>query len=111
MVDQNLSMGQGGVLYTELCAALYGLQSAAAQDAPVVTSFIGGLGGREIAPEEFFQMVHVTREAIDEGEAPPPRLLYTETELREIRKLHSVALAEREETSRGSGLDRGQTDE
>jgi pyruvate ferredoxin oxidoreductase alpha subunit len=111
VVDQNLSMGQGGVLYTELCAALYGLQSAAAQDAPVVTSFIGGLGGREIAPEEFFQMVHVTREAIDEGEAPPPRLLYTETELREIRKLQSVALAEREETSRGSGLDRGQTDE
>jgi pyruvate ferredoxin oxidoreductase alpha subunit len=111
VVDQNLSMGQGGVLYTELCAALYGQQSAAGQDAPVITSFIGGLGGREIAPEEFFQMVQVTREAIDDGVTPAPRLLYTETELREIRKLQSVALAEREETSRGSGLDREGADE
>ena len=32
-------------------------------------------------------------------QTPPPRLLYTEDELREIRKLQSIALVEREETS------------
>jgi len=95
VIDQNLSMGQGGVLHTELCAALYGKPDAPA----VVTSFIGGLGGRDISAEEFYQMVSVTREAISSGVVPEPRLLYTETELREIRKLQAVALVEREETS------------
>ena len=95
VIDQNLSMGQGGVLHTELCAALYGRPQA-----PVVlASFIGGLGGREIAPEEFYQMAAVTREAVATGRTPPPRLLYTEDELREIRKLQSIALVERDETS------------
>ena len=99
VVDQNISIGQGGVLHTELSAALYGRPDAPA----VLASFIGGLGGREIAPEEFFQMVEVTRGAVESGQAPPPRLLYTETELREIRKLQSVALAEREEVSPSKG--------
>jgi pyruvate ferredoxin oxidoreductase alpha subunit len=95
VIDQNLSMGQGGVLHTELCAARYGKPDAPA----VVTSFIGGLGGRDISAEEFYQMVSVTRDAISSGVVPEPRLLYTETELREIRKLQAVALVEREETS------------
>ncbi len=98
VIDQNLSMGQGGVLHTELAAALYGRP-----DAPLLTSFIGGLGGREIAPEEFYQMIAVTRQASDTGRAPPPRLLYTESELREIRKLQAVAQVEREETSPARG--------
>jgi pyruvate ferredoxin oxidoreductase alpha subunit len=65
----------------------------------VLASFIGGLGGREITPEEFYQMAAVTREAVATGKTPPPRLLYTEDELREIRKLQSIALVERDETS------------
>jgi pyruvate ferredoxin oxidoreductase alpha subunit len=95
VIDQNLSMGQGGVLHTELAAALYGRPGAP----PVLTSFIGGLGGREIAPEEFYQIAELTRRAAKTGDIPPPRLLYTEDELREIRKLQSVALVEREETT------------
>jgi pyruvate ferredoxin oxidoreductase alpha subunit len=95
VIDQNLSMGQGGVLHTELCASLYGKPGAP----PVITSFVGGLGGREIAPEEFYQIARVTLEAVATGEIPPPRLLYTETELRELRKLQAVAAAERAETS------------
>jgi pyruvate ferredoxin oxidoreductase alpha subunit len=62
-------------------------------------SFIGGLGGRDIRSAEFFEMVAVTRRAADQGRAPEPRLLYTEQELREIRKLQGIALAERHETS------------
>lgn len=95
VIDQNLSMGQGGVLHTELGASLYGSPNAPS----ILVSFIGGLGGREITPEEFYQMAAVTREAVAAGKTPPPRLLYTEAELREIRKLQAVAQVEREETA------------
>lgn len=91
VIDQNLSLGKGGVLYAELCSALYGRP-----DMPVLVSFIGGLGGRDIAPEEFYEMAAVTRRAAETGQAPPPRLLYTEEELREVRKLQAIALAERQ---------------
>jgi pyruvate ferredoxin oxidoreductase alpha subunit len=97
VIDQNLSVGQGGVLHTELLASLYGKPGAP----PVVTSFIGGLGGRDISPQEFYHMVTVTREAIATGTVPPPRLLYTAGELREIRKLQAIARVEREETAPG----------
>jgi len=96
VVDQNLSMGKGGILHTELASTLYG-----APDAPVLVSFVGGLGGRDIAPEEFFQMASVTREAAETGQTPEPRLLYTERELREVRKLQEIARAERYETAPG----------
>jgi pyruvate ferredoxin oxidoreductase alpha subunit len=91
VIDQNISMGKGGVLCAELASALYGQK-----DAPVLTSFIGGLGGRDISPEEFYEMAAVTRQAAQTGQAPPPRLLYTETELREIRKLQAIAHVERQ---------------
>jgi pyruvate ferredoxin oxidoreductase alpha subunit len=91
VIDQNLSLGKGGVLYTELASVLYGLPQA-----PVLVSFIGGLGGRDISPEEFFEMAAVTRQAAEAGSAPPPRLLYTEDELREVRKLQAIAHTERQ---------------
>ncbi len=93
VIDQNLSMGMGGVLHAELSSALYGHANAPA----TLVSFIGGLGGRDISSEEFFEMAAVTRRAVDEGVTPAPRLLYNETELREIRKLQAVAQSEREE--------------
>jgi pyruvate ferredoxin oxidoreductase alpha subunit len=91
VIDQNLSLGKGGVLYTELASALYGQKHA-----PVLVSFIGGLGGRDITLEEFYEMAAVTRQAAQDGLAPPPRLLYTEDELREVRKLQTIAQAERQ---------------
>ncbi len=90
VIDQNISMGKGGVLYAELASALYGQQ-----EAPVLVSFIGGLGGRDISPEEFYEMAAVTRQAAHTGQVPPPRLLYTEAELREVRKLQAIAHVER----------------
>ncbi len=92
VIDQNLSMGMGGVLHSEVAASLYG-QS----DAPLLASFIGGLGGRDISAEEFFQIATVLRDAAERGTAPPPRLLYTEGELREVRKLQAIAGVERNE--------------
>jgi len=93
VIDQNLSTGKGGVLYTELASALYGLR-----EAPLLASFVGGLGGRDIGAEEFYEMAAVTRRAADSGVAPAPRLLYTASELREVRKLQAVAAVERLET-------------
>jgi pyruvate ferredoxin oxidoreductase alpha subunit len=93
VVDQNLSMGKGGVLHAELASVLYGRPGA-----PVLLSFIGGLGGRDLPPEEFFEMAKVAEAAAQRGEAPEPRLLYTAGELRELRKLQAVAVQERKET-------------
>jgi pyruvate ferredoxin oxidoreductase alpha subunit len=90
VIDQNLSFGFGGVLRGELASALYGLPNA-----PIIAGFVGGLGGRDIAPEELYEIAQVTREAADRGESPPTRLLYTEDELRELRKLQTLAHVER----------------
>lgn len=103
VIDQNLSMGMGGVLYSELASALYSHPQAP----QILVSFIGGLGGRDISSEEFYEMAAVTRRAVEKGQAPPPRLLYTDAELREVRKLQAVAQVEREELgwNKGKGND------
>lgn len=93
VIDQNLSMGKGGVMHTELASALYGQADAP----PVLTSFIGGLGGRDIGQEEFIEMLAVTIKAVHDGHTPEPRLLYTEDELRHMRKLQAIARVERQE--------------
>ncbi|MCP4994214.1 MAG: pyruvate synthase [Gammaproteobacteria bacterium] len=86
VIDQNLSMGKGGVLYTELAASLYGVT-----DAPMLVSFIGGLGGRNISIEEFFEMAAMVKEAAHTGTMVPPRLLYTKEEQQEMEKLQVIA--------------------
>jgi len=90
VIDQNLSMGMGGVLHAELAAALYGQRNA-----PLLLSFVGGLGGRDVSAEEFYEIAGIARRAVADGVVPPPRLLYSEMELREVRKLQAIALAER----------------
>ena len=100
VIDQNLSMGMGGVLHSELAGALYGH----AQSPPRLLSFIGGLGGRDISLEEFFEIADVTGTAVAERQTPPPRLLYTEQELREMRKLQAVASVERDELNNAGGI-------
>jgi pyruvate ferredoxin oxidoreductase alpha subunit len=93
VIDQNISFGRGGVLYTELASSILGRPEMPT----IVTSFIGGLGGRDISAEEFYQMAEVTKQAVADDQAPEPRLLYTETELREVRKLQAIAKVERDE--------------
>ena len=85
------------MLHTELASALYGQPNA-----PILASFIGGLGGRDISAAEFYQMVEETKQAVAAKKPPEPRLLYTETELREIRKLQAIATVEREEPTANS---------
>jgi pyruvate ferredoxin oxidoreductase alpha subunit len=92
VIDQNISMGKGGVLHTEIASALYGQG-----DAPILASFIGGLGGRDISAEEFYEIAATLQDAAKQNKTPEPRLLYTEAELRAMRKLQAIAHVEREE--------------
>jgi pyruvate ferredoxin oxidoreductase alpha subunit len=92
VVDQNLSMGKGGVLHTELASALYG-----ARGAPPLLGFVGGLGGRDISAAEFRGMASLAARAAETGEVPEVRLLYTGHELLEMRKLQAIAAVHAEE--------------
>jgi pyruvate ferredoxin oxidoreductase alpha subunit len=96
VIDQNISIGKGGVLHGEIASALYGQTGAPG----ALLSFVGGLGGRDIGAEEFFEMARLAAEAAESGETPPPRLLYTGNELREMRKLQAIAHVEHEEAER-----------
>ena len=98
MIDQNISMGKGGVLHAELSSVLYGKRGAP----PILASFIGGLGGRDITAEEFYEMAQQLQRAADSGVTPEARLLFTDTELRQFRKLQSIAVVERNELGGGS---------
>lgn len=93
VIDQNLSMGKGGVLHAELTSVLYGVKDAPA----IVASFIGGLGGRDISQAEFFQMAEILGKAVKTGITPPPKLLYSEQEYKELKKLRVIAQVERQE--------------
>jgi pyruvate ferredoxin oxidoreductase alpha subunit len=86
VVDQNLSNGLGGILHTELAAALYNLPQR-----PLLASFVGGLGGRDITAGEFYAMAEQVRQAVAKGQAPPPRLLFTDQELKGMRGLQRIA--------------------
>ena len=96
VIDQNLSTGKGGILYSELTSVLYGHH-----DAPsILASFIGGLGGRDISQEEFFEIAKCLKQAVKLDDTPVPRLLYTADELRQIHKLQAIAHVEREELNK-----------
>jgi pyruvate/2-oxoacid:ferredoxin oxidoreductase alpha subunit len=57
VVDRNISFGHGGIMASEIRAALCNVA-----DAPTVFSFIAGLGGRDITPEMLDEIVAYTLE-------------------------------------------------
>jgi pyruvate ferredoxin oxidoreductase alpha subunit len=72
VIDQNLSVGFGGITYGEIASAMY-----AEPVRPPILSFIGALGGKDITTAEFDQIIEDMQAADAEGAAPPPKLLYT----------------------------------
>jgi len=86
-LDQNLSPGQGGILFQEIAACLYheGLRPRA------LCSFIGGLGGKNLSEGEFRAIFEQTAEAGVSGKGIGPVLLYTEAEHREMEQLQYLA--------------------
>ena len=87
VLDQNLSPGQGGILFQEIAACLY-------HEAPrprALCSFIGGLGGKNISEGEFQAIFAQAAEAGVLGKGIGPVLLYTEEEHHEMTQLQVLA--------------------
>lgn len=91
VLDQNLSPGQGGILFQEIGACLYHepLRPRA------LCSFIGGLGGKNISEGEFRAIFEQTAEAGIRGKGIGPALLYTEAEHSEMTQLQVLAAGPR----------------
>jgi pyruvate ferredoxin oxidoreductase alpha subunit len=75
VIDQNLSVGFGGITSGEVASALY-----AERHRPLLLSYVGGLGGKDISGAEFDQILVDLQRSVAGGHAPPPRLLYTDRE-------------------------------
>jgi pyruvate ferredoxin oxidoreductase alpha subunit len=86
VIDQNISVGKGGILYQEVAGALYN-----EKERPLLLSFIGGLGGKNISPDEFEFIFESMEKAVKTGKIPDTQLLYTEAEMKEMERLKKIA--------------------
>lgn len=86
IIDQNISVGKGGILYSEVSSILCN-----ENERPLLLSFIGGLGGKNISPDEFEFVMNRMIRAVDTGVVEAPQLLYTESEWKEMEKLRHRA--------------------
>lgn len=90
VIDQNISVGKGGILFSEIASALYGLPDRP----PVLLSFIGGLGGRRFRPGEFALILsRLERPPAAAEERARSHLLYTPDECRSVGRFFSIAEA------------------
>jgi pyruvate ferredoxin oxidoreductase alpha subunit len=96
VIDQNISVGKGGILFSEIASALYSL----ADRPPALLSFIGGLGGRRFRAGEFAGMLaRLETPPESPAELARPHLLFTGEECRDVGRFFSIASDE--ETSEG----------
>lgn len=86
VIDQNISIGSGGIFYNEITSCMYN-----ERERPVILSFIGGLGGKDISHTEFKKVLDDTILASETGLAPSTQLLYTEAEWLQTKKLIETA--------------------
>jgi len=88
IIDQNISIGKGGILFSEIASALYAL----ADRPPILLSFIGGLGGRRFRAGEFDDMLRKMENPTETAaEMARPHLLFTGEECREVGRFFSIA--------------------
>ena len=85
VIDQNISIGKGGVLFAEVASALRGAQ------APPLVSFIGGLGGRRFRSDEYDQILVALQAAPHDGGSSQPHLLYSRTEYDQVCEMLRIA--------------------
>lgn len=84
--DQNISVGKGGILFSEIAGAICN-----ERERPLLLSFIGGLGGKNISPGEFEHIFESIGRAVETGIVPEPLLLYTEAEWKEMERVKKIA--------------------
>ena len=87
VIDQNLSPGLGGILFHELAGSL----ATTPNHLPVLRSFIGGLGGKEISPTEFDHVLDVLDAARPTDSLVEPELLFTRAEWEQTRNRLALA--------------------
>jgi pyruvate ferredoxin oxidoreductase alpha subunit len=85
VIDQNLSVGKGGILFAEVASAL------CAAPAPPLLSFVGGLGGRRFRHGDFEQITAALERAAVEGGSPQPHLLFSGDEDAQVREMLRTA--------------------
>ena len=85
VIDQNISIGKGGILFSEVASALRG------RTAPPLLSFIGGLGGRRFRSEEFDTIMAALHAAEGDGGPFEPMLLYSDSEYRQMVEMLRIA--------------------
>jgi pyruvate ferredoxin oxidoreductase alpha subunit len=88
VIDQNISVGSGGILYPEIVSTLYHSK----ERPKAVISFVGGLGGKRISQSEFRHIVS-TLEGTVRGETPPVQsvLLFTEDDWGSVKEMLKIA--------------------
>jgi pyruvate ferredoxin oxidoreductase alpha subunit len=96
VIDQNISIGKGGILFAEVASALRG------DATPPLLSFIGGLGGRRLRSQEFDLIVAALHAAKHSGGSFEPQLLFTATEYAQIRDMLRIAHGEAPNLSGGA---------
>ena len=86
VIDQNISVGKGGILHSEIASCLCNEEPK-----PFLLSFIGGLGGKNISPGEFEFIFDSMVRVGETGEVLSEKLLYTEAEWKEMERLKRIA--------------------
>lgn len=87
VIDQNISPGLGGILFTEIASAL-----AVSKEPPAaLRSFIGGLGGKDISQAEFDHVLDEIETNPEGSGAAEPELLMTQEEMRGVRSRLATA--------------------
>jgi pyruvate ferredoxin oxidoreductase alpha subunit len=88
VLDQNVSVGSGGILYNEIAGVLYHQQ----ERPKALVSFIGGLGGKRLTDSEFRYMLSVTETAAKEEKSPMQSvLLFTDEDWGTVRNMLKIA--------------------
>jgi pyruvate ferredoxin oxidoreductase alpha subunit len=87
IIDQNLSPGLGGILYHEIAGALATMNGRP----PILRSFIGGLGGKDISQLEFDHVLETLDASRPDKDLHEPELLFTRAEWDQTRNRLSLA--------------------
>lgn len=87
VIDQNLSLGSGGILYQEIAASIANMP-----DRPTcLRSFVGGLGGKDISRAEFEYVLRTLEESTKREGPAEPILLMTQAEREMVEQCLPIA--------------------
>lgn len=94
VIDQNLSPGLGGILFQEVAASTSQLPDRP----PILRSFVGGLGGKDLSLAEFRHVIEVLQQARPNDGPQNSELLFTEADWRQSQAQLKIAQEEYHES-------------